>query len=137
MLSNDKAFGEAVNVMGDEVITWNAMYEAIALAAGLTRPQYAAIALHVPSDAIVAAFRDHRGHVYGDKIHTAVYNRAKLHRLVPDFKTTTRFADGIRESIAWYEANPERQEVDAPANSLFDDLSYTYRKALRDSAIDT
>jgi nucleoside-diphosphate-sugar epimerase len=133
LLGNEDAFGEAVNIVGDEALTWDAIYETIAVAAGLTRAQFAAISLHVPSDAIVTAFPDQTGHVYGDKIHTVTYDTSTIRRLVPEFATTTLFDQGVRESIAWYEANPERQKVDVEADALFDDLAYVYRRALRDS----
>jgi len=133
LLGNEDAFGRAVNVVGEEALTWNSIYETIAVAAGLTRAQYAAIALHVPSDAIVASFPEQSGPIYGDRIHSLSYDTSTLRRLVPDFTTSTPFDQGVRESIAWYEANPERQQVDVEADTLFDDLAYTYRRALRDS----
>ncbi len=135
LLGNEAAFGEAVNVIGDEVVSWETLHRTIGLAAGLTAAQFAAITIHVPSDAIVASFPDDVGKVYGDRMSTVVYDTSKLRRLVSDLPAPTTLEQGVRESIAWFEANPERQEIDAPANTLMDDLAYIYRRALRDSDI--
>lgn len=134
LLGNERAFGEAVNIMGDEALTWNGIHAAIAEAAGLTVPQFAAISLHVPSDAIVAADPTLAGGVYGDKMHGAIFDTAKLRALVPDFDPRIGFDQGMREALAWFAANPERQTVDAEANAMFDRLGRAYRTVLRDFA---
>lgn len=136
LLGNAEAFGQSVNVMGDGALTWNGIFQTIASAAGLTVPQFTAIAVHVPSDAIVAADPTTAGSIYGDKMHGAVFDTRRIHALVPDFAPRVRFADGVRESLAWFEANPERQTVDDEANIMLDDLGRTYRSALRAVAVD-
>jgi hypothetical protein len=42
--------------------------------------------------------------------------------LVPDFRTTIGYHDGAREQIAWYDAHPEAQQVDAELDAVFDRL---------------
>jgi nucleoside-diphosphate-sugar epimerase len=132
LLGNEQAFGQAVNIMGDESLTWEGVHATIAAAAGLTVPQFAAIAVHVPSDAIVAADPAAAGGVYGDKMHCSVFDTTKLKALVPDFSPRMSFAQGMREALAWFTANPERQTIDAEANALFDRLGRAYRAVLRD-----
>jgi nucleoside-diphosphate-sugar epimerase len=132
LLGNEQAFGQSVNIMGDEALTWNGIHATIAAAAGLTVPQFAAIAVHVPSDAIVAADPTLAGGVYGDKMHSAVFDTSRIRSLVPDFAPALTFAQGMREALAWFAANPERQTIDTEANAMLDRLGRAYRTVLRD-----
>ena len=43
------------------------------------------------------------------------------------------FAEGVREAVAWFEADASRQTVDEEANAMFDRLGALYRAALRDA----
>lgn len=137
LLGNEGAFGQAVNIMGDEALTWDGIHATIAAAAGLSVPQFAALTVHVPSDAIVAADPGLAGGVYGDKMHGAVYDTSRIRTLVPDFAPRIGFAEGMREALAWFAANPERQTIDAEANALFDRLGRAYRTALRGVTAET
>ena len=137
LLGNEGAFGQAVNVTGDEALTWEGIHATIAAAAGLTVPQFAALVVHVPSDAIVAADPSAVGGVYGDKMHGAVFDTAKIRALVADFSPGITFAQGMAEALAWFTANPERQTVDAEANALLDRLGRAYRTALRGITMDS
>jgi nucleoside-diphosphate-sugar epimerase len=134
LLGNERAFGKAVGITGDEALTWNGIHETIAAAVGLTAPQFSAIAVHVPTDAIVAAEPSTASGLYGDKMHGAVFDTSRIRSLVPDFAPRIAFAQGMRETLAWFEANPERRTVDAEANAMFDLLGRAYRAALRDVA---
>jgi nucleoside-diphosphate-sugar epimerase len=136
LLGNEAAFGQSVNVMGDGALTWNGIFATIAAAAGLTVPQFAALSVHVPSEAIVAANPDAAGSIYGDKMHSSVFDTRKIRSLVPEFAPHVRLADGVREALAWFEANPERQTIDDDANAMLDRLGRTYRNALRTVAAD-
>jgi nucleoside-diphosphate-sugar epimerase len=131
LLGNEAAFGQAVNVMGDGALTWNGIFETIATEAGLTVPQLAAISVHVPSEAIVAAIPEAAGNIFGDKMHSSVFDTSKLRALVPESEPRVRFATGVREALAWFEANPERQTIDDDANEALDRLGRVYRSALR------
>jgi hypothetical protein len=40
-----------------------------------------------------------------------MFDNSKVRRLVPDFVCTVPFAQGIRDVVAWYLADPQRQVV--------------------------
>jgi nucleoside-diphosphate-sugar epimerase len=124
------AVGEAVHVTSSEAITWEGIHWTIAQAAGLTREAFDRQTVHVPSDAFIAAAPSQEGSIRGDKMHPAVYDTSKLRGLVPGWEARTSFADGIAEAIAYFEADPSRQTVDAAANAMFDDLAARYRNTL-------
>jgi hypothetical protein len=45
---------------------------------------------------------------------------------VPDYRATIPFHQGAREIIAWHEADPSRQRVDAELDAVMDQLIETY-----------
>ena len=111
LLGHPGALGEAFHVTTDEVLTWNAIYEAIARAAG------AQVRLvHVPSALIAALVPDRGASLLGDKAHSSVFDNSKLRRLVPEFQPRVRFAEGIARSIAWFDAEPARRVVSPVAS---------------------
>jgi hypothetical protein len=53
---------------------------------------------------------------------------------VPDFKATVPFSLGIQETVAWFDAEPSRQEIDHVANERWDRLVKVYEQALVQAA---
>jgi hypothetical protein len=67
-----------------------------------------------------------RGTLLGDKAVSAVFDTTKIKRFVPDFQATTPFAEGIRQTVAWFDADPARQQVDAGMHARWDRLVAAY-----------
>lgn len=130
LLGNESALGEAVHITSDQALTWNGVYAAIGRAAGLTPDQVASQTVHVPSEALMAAMPWEEGSIRGDKLHPAVYDTSKIRRLVPGWEARIPFEQGMAESIAWFEADPARQTIDAGANRTLDALGAMYRETL-------
>lgn len=122
LLGHPAAIGDVFHITSDEALTWNQIAEALAAAAGTT-----ARIVHVPSDAIAAHDPDWGAGLLGDKTHSMVFDNTKLRRLVPDFVATVPFSQGAREIVAWYDADPTRQRVDARLDAIMDKLVETYR----------
>lgn len=115
LLGNSHAIGEVFHITSDEVLTWNQIYELTAQAAGAT-PQL----VHVPSDVINAYDPAWGAGLLGDKTHSMIFDNTKIKRIVPDFAATIPFSQGIREVIAWYDADPTRQVIDHALNQTMD-----------------
>jgi hypothetical protein len=49
---------------------------------------------------------------------------------VPDFHPTVRFADGIRRSVAWFDSDPARREVDSELDERWDRLIDAHERGL-------
>ncbi|WP_062518083.1 NAD-dependent epimerase/dehydratase family protein [Demequina gelatinilytica] len=130
LLGRDEALGEAVHITSDQALTWEGIHAAIARAAGLSEEAFARQVLHVPSDALVAAEPGAAGGIYGDKMHAAVHDTAKIRRLVPGWEARIPFEAGIAESIAWFEADPARRTVDSEADATMDAVAAIYVDAL-------
>lgn len=110
-LGNPKAIGEAFQIMSDESLTWNQIYECAAQALGTTARLY-----YVASDFLAAVCPvdyDLEGNLIGDKAATVIFDCTKLKRAVPGFQATTRFDEGVRRCVAYLLAHPELQ-VDDP-----------------------
>ena len=101
LLGHPGALGEAFHITSDEVLTWDAIYETIARAAGAE-----ARLVHVPSALIAALVPDKGGSLLGDKAQSTYFDNAKVRRLVPEFQPRVSFAEGIARSIAWFDADP-------------------------------
>ena len=125
LLGNPAAIAEAFHITSDEALTWNQIYSLVGAAAG-AEPNV----LHVPSDAIVAADPELLGTLFGDKIYSTVFDNSKLRSVVPGYRATVPFATGIAETVAWFDADPARQEIDAAANLVWDRLASVYQEAL-------
>ena len=125
LLGRSEAIGEAFNIVSDEVLTWDQIYEQTAAAAGV-EPRL----VHVASDFIAACLPEMAGSLLGDKSRSVVFDTAKLSRLVPDFRTTVPFAEGIRRTVAWFDADPARRQIDTEMDASWDRLIGAYERGL-------
>jgi nucleoside-diphosphate-sugar epimerase len=116
LLANPVAVGEAFTITGTHAPTWNQIYTWLAEAAGVRDPQL----VHIASETIAAWDPDLGPGLVGDKAHSMVFDNAKVTALAPEFATTITFDEGARRILAWYEAHPERQQVDEARDALFD-----------------
>ena len=110
LLGNPKAIGETFQIMSDEQLTWNQIYECVARALHVTPRLY-----HVSSDFLAATSPkawDFTGNLLGDKAVTVVFDCSKLKRVVPGFQAVTRFDEGVRRCVDHILAHPELQVED-------------------------
>jgi hypothetical protein len=68
------------------------------------------------------------------KAYSTVFDNAKLRRVVPGYAATKKFADGIRETVEWFDSDPGRQQIDQAANARWDRLAAVYTEALAKAA---
>lgn len=122
LLGNTHAIGETFHITSDEVFTWDSIYQHIAEAIG------AQVKLaHVSTDKICALIEEKKvpfdgDSLKGDKSHCAVFDNAKIKRFVPQFRTSIPFSTGIKRTLQWFDANPERKIIDKSIDVFFDAL---------------
>jgi len=126
LLGRAGALGEAFHITSDEVLTWDQIYLAVADAAGAE-----ASLVHVPTDAFRGADPQAWAGLIGDKSNCAVFDNSKLRSVVPGFKAVVPFAEGVRDTVAWLDAEPARQAIDREANERWDRLAAVYQEALQ------
>jgi nucleoside-diphosphate-sugar epimerase len=115
LLGRPQAVGESYTITSDEYLPWNQIYKLFARAAGVSEPEL----VHVSSETIAAHSAELGPNLLGDRSHSVVFDNTKIKSLVPDYCATIPFADGAREIVNWYDANPGLQVV----NQQFMDLS--------------
>jgi nucleoside-diphosphate-sugar epimerase len=126
LFGNAATLGEIFHITSDEVLTWNQIFQLTAQAAGVTAPKF----VHIPSDFIASCVPAMEGTLLGDKIYSAVFDNTKIKRFVPGYAAKTSFSAGIRDAIAWFDADPVRRQIDGETNDRWDRLTEAYEKAL-------
>ena len=124
LLGNPAAIGESFHITSDEHLTWDQIVQTIAAAAGF-EPKI----VHIPSDFISAVAPELGVTLLADKAHSLVFDNDKLKRVVPGFEARVSFADGVAESLAWFNAEPARQVVDVERDALLDRIIAAYSRA--------
>jgi len=118
LIGNIQAIGHAFQITSDEILNWNQIYKAIALAAGVEDLKL----VHVASEKIAEYDDIYIGKLLGDKAASVVFDNSKIKRFVPQFKAVTPFAEGVKESIEWFDAHPELKNIDQKWNNLMNKI---------------
>ena len=125
LLAREQAIGHAFHITSDEVMAWDQWYRLTAEAAGV-EPKL----VHIPSDFLAACVPEMRGTLIGDKAVSAFFDNTKIKRFVPGYCATVPFTQGIRRTIAWFDADPARRQIDDEANARWDKLIEAYERGL-------
>ena len=119
LMGNRHAIGEAFQITGDEILSWDQIYRTIADALDVELKPY-----HVSSDFLsevgVKYGYDFRGSLLGDKSVSVVFDNSKLKRLVPQMTTTIPFHKGVRIALEHVLAHPEKYEEDPEFDAFCD-----------------
>ena len=128
LLGLEQAIGHAFHITSDEVMCWEQFYRITGAAAG-AEPKL----IHMSSDFIAACVPERLGGLLGDKATSVVFDNSKIKRLVPGYCATTPFDEGIRRTLAWFDADPARRQVDEEADAGFDRLIEAYERGTREA----
>ncbi|HEY3741641.1 MAG TPA: SDR family oxidoreductase [Bryobacteraceae bacterium] len=123
LLGLPQAIGHAFHITSDEVMSWNQIYQITAEAAGVE-----AKIVHVPSDFIVAQAPEKLGGLTGDKSVSVVFDNSKIKRFVPDYCATVPYFEGVRRTVAWFDENISRREIDEASNARWDAIIAAYER---------
>ena len=118
LLGRPQAVGESYTITSDEYLPWNQIYQLFARAAGVPEPEL----VHVSSETIAAHSAELGANLLGDRSHSVVFDNTKIKSLVPGYHATIPFADGARQIVQWFDANPRLQTVDQDYMALSDRL---------------
>ena len=125
LLGNAAALGEAFHITSDEHLTWDAIHALIGAAIGV-KPRLA----HIPSEYIARIYAERGAGLLGDKSVSVIFDNSKIRRFVPEFGPKIPFAQGIRRSIAWYDAHPELKTPNTATNTEMDAILGYWKKSL-------
>ncbi len=90
--------------------------------------------MHIASDFISACLPETSGGLIGDKSVSVVFDNSKIKRFVPGYCATVPFSEGIHRTLAWFDADPARKQIDEAADAAWDRLIDAYEKGL-DAAV--
>ena len=121
LLGNSQAIAHSFHITTDEVLSWDQIYKTIGAAAGVT-PDI----IHIPTDFLMLFDPSEEGNLLGDKAPSAVFDNSKIKKFVPGFVATMSFAEGVKRTIDWFEAKPERCVVDEAWNAQCDRIIAAY-----------
>jgi nucleoside-diphosphate-sugar epimerase len=128
LLAREQTIGHAFHITSDEVMCWDQWYRLTAEAAGV-EPRL----IHMPSDFIATCIPEARGGLLGDKAVSVVFDNSKIKRFVPGYSATVPFTQGIRRTMAWFDADPARQQIDDEANARWDTLIEAYERGTQEA----
>ena len=125
LLGHEQALGHAFHITSDEVMTWDQLFRIVGTAVGV-EPKL----VHIPSDFIIACVPEKQGTLIGDKSVSVVFDNSKIKSFVPGYCATTTFAEGVRQSLAWFNEDPTRKQIDQQVNATHDKLIAAYEKGM-------
>ena len=128
LMGNRHAIGEAFHITGDEVLTWNQIYQTVADALNVKLN-----AVHVATDFLAEAGKkygyDFEGGVTGDKSVSVVFDNSKVKRCAPDMRTEVPFHVGARKTLDYMLSHPECQTEDPEFDAWCDKVIAAQQKA--------
>jgi len=122
LLGKREALGEAFHITSDEHLTWDAIHCIIGEELGV-QPKI----VHIPSDFIAKVLPERGAGLLGDKAVSVLFDNSKIRRFVPEFTPQISFREGIRRSLAWFDAHPELKVPDKAMNADMDTILERWR----------
>jgi nucleoside-diphosphate-sugar epimerase len=123
LLANPQAIGHAFHITSDYLLTWNQIYQQIGDALGVT-PEI----VHIPSDFIAQVDPESGPGLLGDKMWSVIFDNSKIKRFVPGYVATIPFNEGIRRTLAGFQADPARMQVAPDDDARLDHILSAYLK---------
>lgn len=128
LIGNQKAIGETFQITSDESLTWNQIYKTIAKLLNVEYKPY-----YVSSRFLADVSNyDYEGGLIGDKANTVVFDNSKLKSVVPDFKSTVSFEEGVKKTIENVLSKKELQIEDPEFDKWCDRLIDILEKAKKE-----
>ncbi len=123
LLGNPQTIGNAFHITSDEILTWNQIYDIIAEALGVK-----ANIVHIASDFIAKVSPETGAGLLGDKAWSAIFDNTKIKTFVPGFQATIPFYEGVRKTLAWFDADESRKWVNESVNQEMDRIIAAYEQ---------
>lgn len=121
LVGNPNSLGEAYHITSDELLTWDRIHQLLASALGVE-----ADIIHLPLDFIEQEAPEFGPGLRGDKSYSVIFDNSKIKAAVPDFQPRISYARGIRRSVEYLEAHPEKKIIDTEKDALMDRMISTY-----------
>ena len=124
LMRNYQSIGHAFHITSDEILSWDSINKIVADALGKE-----AKIVHIPTDFICKCDDYFTGTLLGDKSESAIFDNSKIKSFVPEFKATIPFKEGIKRTLDWFDANPEKKFINPEKNITIDRIIKAFEKA--------
>lgn len=114
LLGEPRAIGEAFHITASRAWSWNEIFQAMAAALGVERPEW----IHVPSETLIRYNREWEGPLLGDKTYSVIFDNTKVTSVVGDFTCPVDPWEGMRRVAAHHP--PRKDAFDAAVDALYD-----------------
>ena len=121
LLGLPQAIGHAFHITSDEILSWNMIYQILAESLGRELN-----AIHIASDFICSVEPEYTGTLLADKATSVIFDNTKIKTFVPGYQATIPFTEGIKRTLAWLDADPERKIVDPKENDSIEKILQAY-----------
>ena len=119
LMGNIHAIGEAVHITSDEALPWNQIHKTVC---DILKKPF--LPCYVPAAALARVQNaGWEGALIGDKANCAIFDNAKIKRLVPGFTCPTRFDRAARISLDFILSRPELQKPDPAFDAFCDEAA--------------
>jgi nucleoside-diphosphate-sugar epimerase len=123
LFGKEEAIGQAYQITSDESLSWNQIYQSVADAAVVEMN-----AVHISSYFINKIDPVKGVSLLADKAHSVIFDNTKIKNLVPEFNCTIRFSEGIKRTLAWFEADAGRRLIRPETNQMMDRIIAAYER---------
>jgi nucleoside-diphosphate-sugar epimerase len=123
LCGNPRTIGHAFHITSDEWLTWDQILRLVGRAAG-AEPRI----VHVPSAFIARIDPDTGAGLLGDKSWNALFDNSKIKSFVPGWAAQIPFSEGIRRTVAWFDADPARRAVNQKADAGVDEILTAWKR---------
>jgi len=123
LLGNPGTVGESFHITSEEVMSWDRIHRVIGAALG-REPDI----VHVPSDFIARVSPSRGAELLGDKAPCAVFDNSKIKRFAPNYANLVPFHEGMRRSVAFYEARPSLKIRDPRIDAEIESVLAAFRR---------
>jgi nucleoside-diphosphate-sugar epimerase len=121
LIGNIRSIGHAFHITSDEILSWDQIYGLLASALGRK-----ADIIHIASDFICSVEPSLTGNLLGDKAESVIFDNSKIKAFVPGFKAVIPFSEGIKRTLAWFDADNSRKIVLEQTGRMMDRIIEAY-----------
>lgn len=123
LLGLTQVIGHAFHITSDEILTWNMIYKILAESLGCE-----AKIVHIASDFICKIEPSYTGTLLADKAESVIFDNKKIKTFVPEFKATIPFSEGIKRTLKWLDANPDRKVINPETENQIENILKVYEE---------
>ncbi len=118
LVGNNVSKGEIYHITGDEVLTWNMIYQEIGRQ--LDRPVNM---VHITTDQLVKSQKyDFRMSIQGDKQYSVFFDLQKIRNIAPGIQCEIPLSQGLARYLAFMEQHPALKVADPDFDKWCDDV---------------